>query len=79
METMKSTSAFRFLMRINVEGRGGAERIEVPDGSSPMDVLAALSLLPDAHIILRDGIPIPIDERLSDGDSLRLIKVASGG
>lgn len=78
-EMMKSAIVFRLAMRITVETRGRTDSVEMPDGASPMDVLASLTLLPDAHIVLRGGVPIPIDERLSDGDSLRLIRVASGG
>jgi sulfur carrier protein ThiS len=66
-------------VKVKVAVGGRKEEIEVPDGASPLDLLARLCLLPDAHLVLREGIPIPIDERLNDGDSLKIVKVASGG
>jgi len=65
-------------MKITIE-REGREEIVLPDGASPLDVLARFSLLPDAHIVLREGVPIPVDEKLRDGDALKIIRVASGG
>lgn len=65
-------------MKITVE-REGREEIVLPDGASPLDVLVRFSLLPDAHIVLREGVPIPVDEELREGDALKIIKVASGG
>lgn len=54
------------------------ERREI-EASSPMEALEALCLPPDSYLILRDNIPIPIDEPLSDGDVIRAVRVASGG
>lgn len=54
------------------------ERREI-EASSPMEALEALCLRPDSYLILRDNIPIPIDEPLSDGDAIRAVRVASGG
>lgn len=66
-------------MKISVVLGGSKEELEVPENASSMDLLARLCLLPDAHLVLREGMPIPVDERLNDGDSLKIIKVASGG
>ncbi len=55
------------------------EVVEVSDTSTPQDVLDALRLLPDAHIVIRGRMPIPIDEPLIDGETINIIKVASGG
>lgn len=67
------------MMRVTAARNGGEDEIELPENASSMDLLARLGLLPDAYIVLRDGIPIPIDERLNDGDVLKIVKVASGG
>jgi len=56
----------------------GPERTEL-EASTPMQALQALSLLPDAHIVLRDNMPIPLDEPLLHGDMIKIIRVASGG
>jgi sulfur carrier protein ThiS len=66
-------------MKIIVDRNGGREEVEMPESASPIDLLDRLCLLPDAHIVLRAGVPIPIDEQLADGDTLKIVKVASGG
>jgi len=76
---MKSPFSIQEAMRIKVEAGGSREELEMPENASSMDLLARLGLLPDAHLVLRDGTPIPIDERLNDEDRLKVIKVASGG
>ncbi len=43
------------------------------------DLLKALRLPPDAHLLVRGDIPIPIDEPLRDGERIRVIGVVSGG
>jgi sulfur carrier protein ThiS len=55
------------------------EDIELPIGASGFDLLAALGLLPDAHILMRGASPFPIDETLVEGERVRIVKVASGG
>jgi sulfur carrier protein ThiS len=53
--------------------------LEMPSGSSVEDVLRTMDLYPDAHIVLRGKVPVPITERLKDQEEFRIIKVASGG
>src|SRR6266571_4946926 len=43
------------------------------------NLLKALRLPPDAHLLVRGDIPIPIDEPLRDGERIRVIGVVSGG
>ncbi len=43
------------------------------------DLLKVLRLPPDAHLLVRGDIPIPIDEPLHDGERIRVIGVVSGG
>ncbi|QLH75763.1 MAG: hypothetical protein HPY73_09130 [Methanomassiliicoccales archaeon] len=52
---------------------------ELADGSTVEDLLRKMGLYPDAHIVLRGKVPVPITERLVDSEELRVIKVASGG
>ncbi len=75
----KSQSCIPVPMRLVVQQGKVEQIVEVPQGSSPMVVLDLLRLPPDAFIVLRGRAPIPLDERLSDGESITLIKVASGG
>jgi sulfur carrier protein ThiS len=66
-------------MRVRVQLAKRDDVIELGEGSTPKAVLDVLGLLPDAHIVLRDRVPIPIDEPLNDGETIKIIKVASGG
>ncbi len=66
-------------MRVRVLMAKSDEVIELGDNSTPQNVLDMLRLLPDAHIVLRGRMPIPVDEKLIDGESIKIIKVASGG
>ncbi len=53
--------------------------VEVADGANCLDILDKLDLSPDAHIVAREGDPIPIDEKLKNGEQIEIIKVVSGG
>jgi sulfur carrier protein ThiS len=69
-------------MKINVQflpERHGIADVEVADGAICLDILNKLDLSPDAHIVAREGDPIPIDEKLKDGEKIEIIKVVSGG
>lgn len=68
-------------MQVEVELWPRRERrtIALGKGSTGLDLMAALGLHPDAHIIARGDEPIPIDEQLRAGESLRVIQVVSGG
>lgn len=63
-------------MIITVLIGGESKKVEA---SSPMEAMQALHLRPDSHLILRDNVPIPIDEPLNVGDVIKAIRVASGG
>ena len=60
---------------------GGKEKqeVEMEEDSTGMVLLKKLDLPPDAHILVREKIPIPLDEKLLDGESIGIIKVVSGG
>jgi sulfur carrier protein ThiS len=69
-------------MKINVQflpERNEIADVEVADGAMCLAVLEKLNLSPDAHIVTREGDPIPIDEKLKDGEKIEIIKVVSGG
>jgi len=53
--------------------------LRLPDGSTVENMLDSLGLYPDAHIVVRGKVPVPLGTPLMDGDRLRVIKVASGG
>ena len=53
--------------------------VELPSGSTGLDLVKALGLAPDAHILARGDVPFPIDEPVRDGETVRVIQVVSGG
>jgi sulfur carrier protein ThiS len=48
-------------------------------GATGQDLLEKLNLALDAHIISKQGDPIPLDDELEEGDRISIIKVVSGG
>ena len=59
--------------------RGESRSIDLPDPANGLDLVKALGLMPDAHILAREHSPIPIDESLRNGETVQLIQVVSGG
>jgi len=55
------------------------EALDLDANSTGLDLLRALRLAPDAHILVRGDAPIPADELLADGDRIRVVGVVSGG
>ncbi|TLZ71863.1 MAG: MoaD/ThiS family protein [Methanobacteriota archaeon] len=53
--------------------------VELPDGATGYELMQRLALAPDVHLLVRGDVPIPIDEKLRDGESVRVIAVVSGG
>ena len=59
--------------------RKETKRIKLETGSSVEQAIRALGLYPDQWIPVRNDEPLPLDEKLEDGDELKLISVVSGG
>ena len=55
------------------------EAVELGSAARGLDLLRALRLAPDAHILVRGDAPIPADAVLQDGERIRVIGVVSGG
>ncbi len=55
------------------------QTVELPPDATGLDLLERLKLAPDAHLMLRGDLPIPVDEPLRDGDLVRILVVVSGG
>lgn len=55
------------------------ESVDLPDAATGFDLLGHLGLAPDAHLIVRGDVPIPLDEPLTDAERLRILSVVSGG
>jgi sulfur carrier protein ThiS len=66
-------------IEVIVDYRGKIIPVKVNEGSKISDVLDAMNLYADAHIVLRGRSPVPITETVHPGETFKVIKVASGG
>jgi sulfur carrier protein ThiS len=64
---------------VTVEHRGSKTAVNLPQGAKVSDVLEQMKLFADAHIVLRGKTPVPITEPVIEGETLKVIRVASGG
>ncbi len=53
--------------------------LDLPERATVEDAVRVLGLLPDGWIAVRANTPVPSDETLREGDSLKLFSVVSGG
>ncbi len=49
------------------------------NNASIEDLLLKLNIKPDTAIVMKNNIPIPIDESLENDSKLKIIRIASGG
>jgi sulfur carrier protein ThiS len=66
-------------IEVNLHPSGVDRSVELPSSARGLDLLTALDLAPDAHILLRAETPLPEDEALLEGDRIRVVAVVSGG
>jgi sulfur carrier protein ThiS len=68
-------------VRVEVELHPGNVRkpVELPPNATGIDLVRALGLAPDVHILVRAETPIPEDEALREGERIRVVAVVSGG
>jgi sulfur carrier protein len=66
-------------MRVTANG----DPVDVPEGASVTDLLAALGLAERWVVVERNGEPVPRGEmpstRLAEGDRLELVRAVAGG
>jgi sulfur carrier protein ThiS len=43
------------------------------------EILKELSLTVETHIVLKNSVPVPEDDIISDSDTIQIIRVFSGG
>ncbi|OPY34677.1 MAG: hypothetical protein A4E32_00151 [Methanomassiliicoccales archaeon PtaU1.Bin124] len=53
--------------------------VQLEEGATVERLLAEMNLFPDAHIVLRGKVPVPLSEPIHDKEEVRIIRVASGG
>lgn len=69
-------------MKVKVKLMPGGKKfddVNIKGGATGQELFMKLNLAPDAHIITRKGNPIPLDEKLRQGDKISIIQVISGG
>lgn len=66
-------------VEVHLHPSGDQRVVELPRQARGIDLLNALDLAIDVHLLARDGAPVPEDEELRDGDRIRVIAVVSGG
>jgi len=57
----------------------GGKEYDIACGQTICDAMRSLGLAPDAFIFVIDGRPVPMDTPVTDGVSVKAVKVASGG
>ena len=54
------------------------EVLEVEDGVRYSELLKKLNINPETVVIVKDGLPVPIDDVVESGD-IAIVRVISGG
>ena len=67
------------IIRVNISRSDKIKEIKIIKNSTILDLLNKLDLKPDTVIVMKDNMPIPIDEKLTDDQDLSIIIVSSGG
>lgn len=53
--------------------------IDLPDKATVRDLLKSIGYRVQGSVVVKDGLPVIEDERLSEGDKLQVFLAASGG
>ena len=62
-----------------VDYKGKVRKLSLSSGADISDLMVAMELPLTSCIAVRDGAPIPSDERLRRGDAILLLDTFSGG
>jgi sulfur carrier protein ThiS len=66
-------------MQVTVEHDEETVKVDLDEGSSISDVLAALDIAPSTVLAVHDGTIVPHDSKINEDIHLELITVSSGG
>ncbi len=53
--------------------------VKIKGDRSVSEILKELALTAETHIVLKNSVPVPEDEMISDSDTIQIIRVFSGG
>ncbi|RLI72348.1 hypothetical protein DRO97_08985 [Archaeoglobales archaeon] len=54
------------------------EVVEVEENKRYVDLLNSLNINPETVVIVKDGLPIPVDDKVEEGE-IKVVRVISGG
>jgi sulfur carrier protein ThiS len=66
-------------IRVKLIPQNISQEIEIRKGSTIIDLLRIIHRRPDSVIVLKNKIPLPVDDVIPDDQELSIIQVASGG
>ncbi|MFQ6055774.1 MAG: MoaD/ThiS family protein [Methanosarcinales archaeon] len=67
------------LINIKIFSNGiSTKSIEIPDKITYEELLIKLNINPETVVVLKNGNPVPFDEKVVSGD-LEILRVVSGG
>jgi len=66
-------------MLVKVIENGKKSSYELSEGATILDLLSFIDGYPDSYIAMKGSVPVPMTERLNEGQVIKLVKVASGG
>ena len=68
-------------MKVEIDYIGFQKRgevVEIEEGKRYYDLLQKLEINPETVVIVKDGLPIPVDDKIEAG-RIKIIRVISGG
>lgn len=80
--SFKSAARRRARVRVHARLHGFPEKeraLELATGATADDAPRALGIRPELVLVFRGDRPLPSDEPLVEGDSIRIVRVVSGG
>lgn len=66
-------------MILFLQREGKEMSVTLAPGDRVMDLLDRSGIMPDGVLVLREGVPLPLDENVEGTSRLTVIRVASGG
>ena len=66
-------------MLVTIKTSRGKRRVRLPKGALASDALEMVELALTHHLVIREGRPIPSDEKLAQDDVIEVVEVFSGG
>ncbi len=67
------------LIRVKLIRSNKIKKIQINKNSIILDLLRRLDLKPDTVIVMKDNMPLSIDEPLDNNQEVSIIQVSSGG